>query len=180
MPLKIPRPTTPGRRNAALPTFDDLTTRKPEKSLLRPLKKHAGRNAQNRITVRHRGGGSKRHYRLIDFKRTKDGIPASVASIEYDPNRTARIALINYADGEKRYILAPVGLRIGAKIESGFNAEVQIGKYPADGYPGLLVHNHFRECSRSVQSRLSGYPVARGPYRSRPGDKSHDADCWVL
>lgn len=143
MPLKIPRPTTPGRRNAALPTFDDLTTRKPEKSLLRPLKKHAGRNAQNRITVRHRGGGSKRHYRLIDFKRTKDGIPASVASIEYDPNRTARIALLNYADGEKRYILAPVGLRIGAKIESGVNADIQIGNcLPLGRIPtGTVVHN---------------------------------------
>lgn len=143
MALFIPRPTTPGRRNAALPVFDDLTTRKPEKSLLRPLKKHAGRNAQNKITVRHRGGGSKRHYRLIDFKRTKDGVPGSVASIEYDPNRTARIALINYADGEKRYILAPVGLRIGTKIESGLNADIQIGNcLPLSHIPtGTVVHN---------------------------------------
>ena len=116
MPLKIPKPRTPGTRNAALPSFSEITRRKPEKSLLRPLQKHAGRNSSNKITVRHRGGGSKRHYRIIDFKRNKDGIPGTVVSIEYDPNRTARIALVNYADGEKRYILAPLGLTPGAGV----------------------------------------------------------------
>ena len=143
MPLKIPKPRTPGTRNAALPSFSEITRRKPEKSLLRPLHKHAGRNSSNKITVRHRGGGSKRHYRIIDFKRNKDGIPGTVVSIEYDPNRSARIALVNYADGEKRYILAPLGLTPGAGVESGPEAAIKPGScLPLRLLPtGTMVHN---------------------------------------
>jgi len=109
--IKKFKPTSPGRRFVTVSTFEEVTTNEPEKSLLEPLKKQSGRNASGRITVRHRGGGHKRKYRIIDFKRDKDGIPAKVASIEYDPNRSARIALLHYADGEKRYILAPAGLK---------------------------------------------------------------------
>ena len=143
MPLKIPKPKTPGTRDAALPSFEEITRKKPEKSLLRPLNKTAGRNNRGKITTRHRGGGSKRMYRVIDFKRDKIGIPGKVASIEYDPNRSARIALINYADGEKRYILAPVGLEVGARIESGPRAEIKPGNtLPLRHIPaGTLVHN---------------------------------------
>ena len=143
MPLKIPRPRTPGTRNAALHSFEEITRRGPEKSLLRPLKQQAGRNSSNRITARHRGGGSKRHYRIIDFKRAKDGVPGKVVSIEYDPNRTARIALVSYVDGEKRYILAPLGLAPGVKIESGPDAEIQPGNcLPLRLIPtGTMVHN---------------------------------------
>ena len=143
MPLKIPNPKTPGTRDAALPSFEEITRKKPEKSLLRPLNKTAGRNNRGKITTRHRGGGSKRMYRLIDFKRDKVGVPGKVASIEYDPNRSARIALINYADGEKRYILAPVGLEVGARIESGPRAEIKPGNtLPLRNIPaGTLVHN---------------------------------------
>src|SRR5260221_9022164 len=107
MPVKTFKPTSPGRRQMSVSSFEEITRSKPERSLTEPLKRHAGRNNQGRITVRHRGGGHKRRYRIIDFKRNKDGIPGKVASIEYDPNRTARIALVVYADGEKRYILAP-------------------------------------------------------------------------
>ncbi|MCE2462853.1 MAG: 50S ribosomal protein L2 [Dehalococcoidia bacterium] len=143
MPLRIPKPKTPGTRDAALPSFEEITRNKPEKSLLRPLNKTAGRNNRGKITTRHRGGGSKRMYRIIDFKRDKVGVPGKVASIEYDPNRSARIALINYADGEKRYILAPVGLEVGARIESGPRAEIKPGNtLPLRHIPaGTLVHN---------------------------------------
>ncbi len=143
MPLKIPKPTTPGTRGAALPSFKDVTQQKPEKSLLSPLRGNAGRNSRGKVTARHRGGGSKRMYRAIDFKRDKEGIPGKVASIEYDPNRSARIALIHYADGEKRYILAPLGLEIGARIESGPRAEIKPGNtLPLRHIPaGTLVHN---------------------------------------
>jgi large subunit ribosomal protein L2 len=143
MPLKIPRPTTPGLREAALPSFEEVTRRKPEKSLLRPLKKAAGRNNRGTITTRHRGGGSKRMYRIIDFKRNKVGVPGKVMSIEYDPNRSARIALIYYADGEKRYILAPLGLAVGTRIESGPRSEIRPGNtLPLRLIPaGTLVHN---------------------------------------
>jgi len=120
--IKKFKPTSPGRRFVTVSTFEEVTTNEPEKSLLEPLKKQSGRNASGRITVRHRGGGHKRKYRIIDFKRDKDGIPAKVASIEYDPNRSARIALLHYADGEKRYILAPAGLKTGQLIESGLGA----------------------------------------------------------
>ncbi|CAI7989676.1 50S ribosomal protein L2 [Geodia barretti] len=127
MPLKALKPRTPGQRGAVLSTSDDITTRKPKKSLVRPMKKNAGRNSSGRITVRHRGGGHKRRYRVIDFKRDKHGIPGEVTSIEYDPNRSARIALIKYPDGEWRYILAPDGLKVGDKIEAGENAEQRVG-----------------------------------------------------
>src|SRR3989449_10217272 len=113
MPIRKYKPTTPGRRGASVSDFSETTRSEPEKSLTRPLKKKAGRNAYGRITTRHQGGGHKRQYRTIDFKRDKDGVPARVASIEYDPNRTARIALLHYADGAKRYILAPTGLSVG-------------------------------------------------------------------
>lgn len=119
MGIKSYKPTSPGRRGMSANSFEEITVRNPEKSLTAPLKKHAGRNNTGKITVRHRGGGHKRKYRIIDFKRNKDGIPACVASIEYDPNRSANIALIYYADGEKRYILAPHGLKVGQTIISG-------------------------------------------------------------
>ena len=119
MGLKIYKPTSPGRRGGSGSDFAELTTDKPEKSLLRPLKKSGGRNNTGRMTQRRRGGGHKRMYRLIDFKRRKDGIPARVATIEYDPNRSCRIALLHYADGEKRYILAPLGIRVGDKLMNG-------------------------------------------------------------
>jgi len=124
-------------------TFEEITKTEPEKSLLRPLKKKAGRNVQGRITVRHRGGGHKRMYRLIDFKRDKHGVPARVASIEYDPNRSARIALLVYADGEKRYIIAPLGLQVGDVVMSGPDAEIRVGNaLPLERIPlGTLVHN---------------------------------------
>jgi large subunit ribosomal protein L2 len=124
-------------------SFEEITTRTPERSLLTDLRKSGGRNAKGRITVRHRGGGAKRKYRIIDFKRNKDGVPAKVATIEYDPNRSANIALLHYADGEKRYILAPVGLRVGAKVESGEGADIKPGNaLPISAIPvGTTIHN---------------------------------------
>jgi len=124
-------------------TFEEITKKEPEKSLLAPLKKKAGRNVYGRITVRHRGGGHKRRYRIIDFKRDKDGIPGKVAAIEYDPNRTAFIALIHYVDGEKRYIIAPHGLKVGDVIESGENVDIKVGNaLPLKNIPvGTIVHN---------------------------------------
>ena len=127
MAIKSYRPTTNGRRGMTTLDYSELTKVAPEKSLLVTLKKNGGRNNQGRITVRHQGGGEKRKYRIIDFKRFKDGIKGTVASIEYDPNRSAHIALINYADGEKRYIIAPKGLKVGDKIESGDNADIKVG-----------------------------------------------------
>ena len=127
MAIKSYRPTTNGRRGMTTLDYSELTKVAPEKSLLVTLKKNGGRNNQGRITVRHQGGGEKRKYRIIDFKRLKDGIKGTVASIEYDPNRSAHIALINYADGEKRYIVAPKGLKVGDKIESGDNADIKVG-----------------------------------------------------
>ncbi|MFC1977119.1 50S ribosomal protein L2 [Chloroflexota bacterium] len=127
MAVKVYRPTSPGRRGMTGATFEEITKSKPEKSLLLPLKKKAGRNNQGRITVRHRGGGAKRKLRIIDFKRDKVGVPGRVAAIEYDPNRSARIALIYYVDGEKRYILAPVGLNVGNIIKTGSDAEIKPG-----------------------------------------------------
>ncbi|UCH42624.1 MAG: 50S ribosomal protein L2 [Dehalococcoidales bacterium] len=143
MPLKVYRPTSPGRRGMIGAGFEEITTKEPEKSLLVPLKKKAGRNSQGRITVRHRGGGAKRMLRVIDFKRDKIGVPGRVATIEYDPNRSARIALINYFDGEKRYILAPVGLNVGDVIKSGSEAEVRPGNtLPLRLLPsGTQIHN---------------------------------------
>ena len=142
MAVKIFKPTSPGRRGMTGYTFEEITKKEPEKSLLMPLKKKAGRNNQGRITVRHRGGGSKRMLRIIDFKRDKVGIPGEVAAIEYDPNRSARIALIQYEDGEKRYILAPLGLKVGACIIAGSGAEPTPGNAPPVGEipSGTMVH----------------------------------------
>lgn len=143
MGIRKYKPTSPALRQMTVPTFEEITTDEPEKSLLTPLKSKAGRNAHGRITVRHKGGGEKRKYRIIDFKRDKDGIPGRVAAIEYDPNRTANIALINYVDGEKRYILAPHNLKVGDTIESGDNADIKIGntKKLKDIPVGTNVHN---------------------------------------
>ena len=143
MAVKKFNPITPSRRQMTMPTFEEITSQSPEKSLLVALKSKAGRNAQGKITVRHRGGGAKRKYRIIDFKRNKDGIPAKVATIEYDPNRTAYIALVVYADGEKRYILAPAGLKVGDVIESGVNADIKAGNaLPLKNIPvGTVIHN---------------------------------------
>ena len=143
MPIKVYKPTSPGRRDMTASTFEEITRTGPEKSLLRPLKRKAGRNFRGKITVRHRGGGHKRRYRLIDFKRDKFGVPGRVTSIEYDPNRSARIALVVYADGDKRYIIAPVGLMVGDVVMSGPDAEIQLGNaLPISSIPvGSTIHN---------------------------------------
>ena len=143
MALRSFKPTSPGVRQMTVSSFEEITTNKPEKSLLVPLKKHAGRNSYGRITVRHHGGGHKRKYRIIDFKRLKDGIPARVATIEYDPNRSSRIALLHYVDGEKRYIIAPAGLQVGDVIYSGPDADIKTGNaLPLANIPVCtLVHN---------------------------------------
>lgn len=143
MGIKQFKPTTPSRRHMTVSTFDEITTDKPEKSLVVPLVRKAGRNNQGRMTVRHQGGGHKRKYRLIDFKRNKDGIPGKVATIEYDPNRSANIALIHYADGEKRYIIAPHGLKVGMTIISGPDADIRVGNaLPLRNIPvGTVIHN---------------------------------------
>jgi large subunit ribosomal protein L2 len=143
MPLKSYRPTTPGLRFRTGPSFEEITTDKPHKPLLEPQKRGSGRNAQGRITVRHRGGGQKRHYRRIDFRRDKAGIPGRLTTIEYDPNRSARIGLLAYADGEKRYMLLPVGLRVGDVVISGPDAEARIGNaLPIGRIPlGATIHN---------------------------------------
>ena len=143
MGIKKFKPTTPGRRNMTGLTFEEITKKEPEKSLVITLKKHSGRNNFGRITVRHRGGGYKIKYRIIDFKRDKDGIPAKVTAIEYDPNRTANIALLTYADGEKRYILAPNGLKVGDTVMSGENADIKVGNALKlkDIPVGTMIHN---------------------------------------
>ena len=142
MAIRKYKPTTPGRRGASVSDFSEVADTRPEKSLTRPLKKRAGRNTYGRITARHQGGGHKRQYRVIDFRRNKDGIPAKVATIEYDPNRTARIALLHYADGEKRYILAPQGLEVGHRLVSGSGADIRPGNaLPLASIPvGTIVH----------------------------------------
>jgi large subunit ribosomal protein L2 len=143
MPIRKPKPTSPGMRFVTYPDFAEITRSKPEKSLTEGLKKSGGRNSNGRKTARHRGGGAKRLYRTIDFKRLKDGVPARVAQIEYDPNRSAYIALLHYADGEKRYILAPARLRVGATVESGPRADIRIGNsLPLANMPaGTVIHN---------------------------------------
>ena len=143
MALRKYKPTSPGRRFMTVSTFEEVTKTEPEKSLVAPLKKTGGRNSYGRITTRHQGGGHKRRYRIIDFKRTKDGVPAKVAAIEYDPNRSARIALLHYADGAKAYILAPARLKVGALVESGPNADIRPGNaLPLANIPtGTVVHN---------------------------------------
>lgn len=142
MGIKKLKPTSPGRRFQTVSDFDTITTSTPEKSLLAPKKRSSGRNSHGRITSRHRGGGHKRRYRIIDFRRTKDGVPAKVATIEYDPNRNARIALLHYVDGEKRYILAPVGLEVGDRLQSGSKAEIRLGNaLPMRNIPtGAIIH----------------------------------------
>jgi large subunit ribosomal protein L2 len=143
MPIRKYKPTSPARRSMSVSTFEEITKKKPEKRLLVPLKKTAGRNNRGRITTRHRGGGAKRFYRIIDFKRNKLGIPARVAAIEYDPNRSARIALLFYADGEKRYILAPLGIRVNDTVVSGPEAPIRTGNaLPLANIPtGTQIHN---------------------------------------
>ncbi len=143
MAIKVFNPTSPGRRNMSGYTFDEITKKRPEKSLIIAKKSKAGRNAQGKVTVRHRGAGEKRYLRLIDFRRDKIDIPGKVASIEYDPNRTARIALIHYVDGEKRYIIAPIGLKVGDTIMAGNNAEIKPGNsMPMKNMPtGIEIHN---------------------------------------
>ena len=143
MAIRVYKPTSPARRFMSVLTFEEITKTTPEKSLVQIKKNKAGRNKQGKITVRHQGGGNKKKYRLIDFKRNKDGIPAKVASIEYDPNRTAFIALLNYVDGEKRYILAPIDLKVGDTVVSGAEADIKPGNaLPIRNIPlGTLIHN---------------------------------------
>lgn len=163
MPLKQYRPTSPGRRGMSGSSFEEITKSKPEKSLLLPLKRKAGRSNQGRITVRHRGGGAKRRLRVLDFKRDKLGVPGRVAAIEYDPNRSARIALIYYADGDKRYILAPNELKVDDSIKSGADAEVKPGNaLPLKQIPtGTLIHNIEMEVGRGGQLVRSAGVVAQ-------------------
>src|SRR5215469_248465 len=153
MPIRQYRPTSPGRRGMSVSTFEEITKTKPEKSLVIKLKQHAGRNNQGRITTRHRGGGAKRAYRLIDFKRNKLGVPAKVAAIEYDPNRSANIALLHYVDGEKRYILAPLNLKVGDRVEAGPEADIRVGNaLPLKNIPtGTTIHNIELERGRGGQ-----------------------------
>ena len=162
MAIKSFKPYSAGRRFMTVSSFDEITTDKPEKSLVESLKSHGGRNQKGRMTVRHQGGGHKRRYRIIDFKRTKDGIPARVATIEYDPNRSARIALLNYADGEKRYILAPNGLKVGDKVESGAEADIKVGNaLPIKNIPvGTMIHNIELKIGKGAQlARSAGSAV---------------------
>jgi large subunit ribosomal protein L2 len=177
MPLRKYKPTSAGRRFMTVSTFEEITKTEPEKSLTAPLKKKGGRNVHGRITTRHQGGGNKRRYRVIDFKRVKDGVPAKVAAIEYDPNRSARIALLHYADGAKAYILAPARLRVGSTVESGPSADIRPGNaLPLENIPtGTVVHNvelrpgqggkMARSAGSGVQlvAKESGYATLRLP-----------------
>ncbi len=173
MAVKRFKPTSPGRRFATVSTFDEITKTEPEKSLLAPLTKKAGRNVYGRITVRHRGGGHKRSYRIIDFKRNKDDVPAKVAGIEYDPNRSANIALLHYADGEKRYILSPLGLRAGQTVISGIKVEVRPGNaMPLRSIPvGTFVHNI--EMKRGHGGQLARSAGAAAQLAAKEGDHGH-------
>lgn len=173
MPIKKYKPTSPGRRQMAVLTFEELTTDKPERSLLEPNRKKAGRNNMGRISVRHRGGGQKRFYRVIDFKRDKDGIPAKVATLEYDPNRSANIALLNYADGEKRYILAPLSLSVGDTVISGPDVDIKPGNtLPLKNIPtGTLLHNIELNPGRGGQMVRSAGGSAQ--LMAKEGDHAH-------
>ncbi|MCD6415182.1 MAG: 50S ribosomal protein L2 [Planctomycetes bacterium] len=173
MGIKIYKPTSPGRRNMSGPDFSEITRSKPEKSLLRPLKGTGGRNNQGRTTARFRGGGHKRRYRVIDFTRDKDGVPAEVLSIEYDPNRTCRIALLEYADGEKRYVLAPEGLRVGQRISNGPDAEPRVGNcLPLQRVPlGLFAHNIELQPGKGAQLVRSAGAAAQ--VSAREGEYVH-------
>src|SRR3712207_2936770 len=156
MPIRKPKPTSPGRRFVTYADFAEITKTEPEKTLVEGLKKSGGRNANGRKTSRHRGGGAKRLYRKIDFKRTKDGVPAKVASIEYDPNRSAYIALLHYMDGEKRYILAPNRLRVGMYVESGTQVDITVGNaLPLSSIPvGTVVHAVELQPGRGAQLEI--------------------------
>ena len=173
MAVKRFKPTSPGRRFATVSTFEEITKKEPEKSLLAPLNKQAGRNCYGRITVRHQGGGHKRSYRIIDFKRNKDDIPAKVAGIEYDPNRSANIALLHYTDGEKRYILAPLGLRDGQTVISGIKVEVRPGNtMPLRSIPvGTFVHNI--EMKPGHGGQLARSAGAAAQLAAKEGDRGH-------
>src|ERR1700752_3351559 len=182
MPIRRYKPTSAGRRFMSVSTFEEITKSEPEKSLLAPLSKKGGRNTNGRITTRHQGGGHKRRYRVIDFKRRKDGVPAKVAAIEYDPNRSARIALLHYADGAKSYILAPARIKVGAVVESGPGADIKPGNpLPLQNIPtGTIVHNVELQPGRGGQmARSAGsgiqlvakdgpYAVLRLPSGERP------------
>ena len=163
MGIKGYKPTSPAIRQMTVSSFEEISEKDPEKSLLVSLKKNSGRNAQGRITIRHRGGGARRKYRMIDFKRNKDGIPGKVAAIEYDPNRTANIALINYVDGEKRYILAPFGLKVGDAIESGIDSDIKVGNtLPLKNIPvGTNIHNIELKAGKGGQIVRSAGAVAQ-------------------
>lgn len=163
MGIRVYKPTSPGRRGMSVLTFDELTKKRPERSLVVPLPRKAGRNSAGRITVRQRGGGHKRLYRLIDFKRDKTGVPARVTAIEYDPNRSARIALLVYADGAKRYILAPLGLNVGDRVMSGIEAEIRVGNaLPLIRIPlGTVVHNVELQPGRGGQIARSAGTAAQ-------------------
>lgn len=177
MPIKSFKPTSPGLRGLELPTYEEVTKEEPEKLLTISVKKHAGRNNQGRITTRHRGGGFRKIVRIVDFRREKDGIPAKVQAIEYDPGRSARIALLAYADGEKRYILAPVGLSVGDTVMSGPNADIKPGNaLPLENIPtGTFVHNielqpgkggqmaRSAGSSAQVMAKEGGYALLRLP-----------------
>jgi len=163
MPVKKFKPTSPGRRFVTVSDFAEITADRPQKNLVAGKKRQGGRNAQGRITVRHRGGGHKKRYRIIDFKRAKEGVPGVVTSIEYDPNRSARIALVTYADGDKRYILAPAGLRVGAQVASGPEADIKPGNsLPLRHIPvGTLIHNIELYPGRGAQMVRSAGVVAQ-------------------
>jgi large subunit ribosomal protein L2 len=163
MPLRSAKPITPGLRGAVFQTTDDITRRSPKKSLVKPMKSKAGRNSRGKITVRHRGGGHKRRLRVIDYKRDKTGVPGEVASIEYDPNRSARISLIKYRDGDWRYIVAPNGLKVGDPVESGEQAEIRIGNaLPLRAIPtGTVVHNVEIQVGKGAQIVRSAGSSAR-------------------
>lgn len=173
MPIKKYKPTSPGRRQMTVSTFEEITKSAPEKSLLEPLKSSGGRNSAGRITVRFRGGGHKRMYRVIDFKRNKAGVPARVAAIEYDPNRSARIALLHYADGEKSYILAPLGLAVGDTVLSGVGADIKVGNtMPLANMPvGTTIHNIEMKPGKGAQLvRTAG---AGAQLMAKEGDYAH-------
>lgn len=170
MAIKHYKPTSPGRRGMSGFTFDEITKKKPEKALLAAKSKRAGRNNQGRITVRHRGGGSTRQTRVIDFRRDKPGVPGRVAAIEYDPNRSARIALVHYRDGDKRYILAPVGLGVGDVVQSGPQADIRVGNaLPLRNIPpGTIIHNIELKAGRGAQIVRSAGTAAQ--LMAREGD----------
>ena len=173
MPVKQYKPTSAGRRRSSVNDYAELTGAKPTKRLLSRLKKSGGRNHSGKITSRHRGGGNKRLYRAIDFKRNKDGVPAKVASIEYDPNRSCHIALLNYADGDKRYILAPLGLQVGEEVVSGLKVEPKVGNaMPLSGIPaGMEIHNIELTAGRGAQLVRTAGGVAR--LAAKDGDWAH-------